>query len=789
LLNVDRESCIGRTWREAFDIFDSSSLGQKISDALDSSEVIKLAPYILGRGDDRSMLVDGIIGPMDPGAVLIIRSLSEIDDPLEAPPSPEEALAHVEHDRLAHAESSMCQLLIEVESKSGLVPGDLERLTSHLNQMLRATDLVSRYGDNQLSVSMPYTSVSDGRQIAASILESLGTLDLSAKGTAISIGLASTLPGDQQPLELFRRASWALNIARESGGNRVILWNENAERPSKPADGQRHREYQNLVLLWNIMNVVVKAQDMAGLAEKLCWHLCNSFSFNCVAVLEQQGDAISAFSGVVSEKRTFDGVSDLSLSQEDFERMRALVARGKAHGSYGTRHIFAIDNEYILFIEANEALTPGDIDFLQTLVSYFGAGFSRYTVAERSESESISEGLLYSSPRMESIVDSVKLVAPTDATVLIVGESGTGKGELAAMIHRESPRRDKAFITVDCGAVATSLIESELFGHVRGAFTGADRNFSGRLKEAEGGTVFLDEIGELPLDVQVKLLRFVQDHEVAAVGSARYERVDTRVIAATNRDLTALVEAGEFREDLFYRLNVFTIETPPLRDREDDIQLLARHFLAEYATQYDKKIDGFTPEAERALLQQQWAGNVRELMNVINRAVILCRDSRVSNIHLGFFANTDDVGLPAVRERPRSLEAWLGQLVDDALASGELVPLGQWLEEDLIETTLRLNGEVMAQTATTLGIPESTLRRKVSRYREETVSRPRYLDELERMVSDLARRAEVVAGGMLGTLSMALLKEVEARRLNRKDAAAIMGVSLPTYRKMVSGHS
>ncbi|MDZ7684622.1 MAG: sigma-54 dependent transcriptional regulator [Gammaproteobacteria bacterium] len=219
--------------------------------------------------------------------------------------------------------------------------------------------------------------------------------------------------------------------------------------------------------------------------------------------------------------------------------------------------------------------------------------------------------MLYQSPRMQSIMESVQLVAPTDATVLVVGESGTGKESIARAIHEASPRADQPFIIVDCGAVVGSLIESELFGHVKGAFTGAERDFSGRLKEADGGTVLLDEVGELPLDVQVKLLRFVQEQEIAPVGSKRSQKVDTRIIAATNRDLAAMAESGEFREDLYYRLNVFAITTPPLREREGDLLMLANHFLEDFSQQYGKDIRGFTREAEATLMEQQWPGNIR----------------------------------------------------------------------------------------------------------------------------------------------------------------------------------
>jgi len=337
--------------------------------------------------------------------------------------------------------------------------------------------------------------------------------------------------------------------------------------------------------------------------------------------------------------------------------------------------------------------------------------------------------------------------------------------------------------------VVGSLIESELFGHVKGAFTGADRNFSGRLKEADGGTVLLDEVGELPLDVQVKLLRFVQEHQIVAVGGNRYETVDTRVIAATNRDLVSLVREGRFRDDLYYRLNVFSIETPPLRDREDDVLLLARHYLKVYSQRYGKQIRGFTEDAEQALMQQRWPGNIRELMNLVNRGVILCRDSQLSNIHLGLFPNATEEGKePAETSPTRLLRNWLSQLVDRSLASPELPPLAQWLEEDLIRTSLAINSDILNRAAQTLGVPESTLRRKVARLRDEpsVKARSMHADSTAPMIQYLVEVARARQQPVLEVVTNALLKELETRQLNRREAAALMGVSLPTYRKMLN---
>jgi len=214
-------------------------------------------------------------------------------------------------------------------------------------------------------------------------------------------------------------------------------------------------------------------------------------------------------------------------------------------------------------------------------------------------------------------------VAPTDATVLLQGETGTGKERLARAVHQFSVRQDHPFVTVNCAAIPSGLLESELFGHERGAFTGALVQQLGRFELAHQGTLFLDEIGDLPLDLQPKLLRVLQEQEFERLGSTRTQRVDVRLVAATNRDLAQMVDAGHFRADLYYRLTVFPITVPPLRHRPEDIPLLVRHFVRHYAQRMRKRVDIIPAEALEALTRYSWPGNVRQLQNVIARAVIL----------------------------------------------------------------------------------------------------------------------------------------------------------------------
>jgi DNA-binding NtrC family response regulator len=238
--------------------------------------------------------------------------------------------------------------------------------------------------------------------------------------------------------------------------------------------------------------------------------------------------------------------------------------------------------------------------------------------------------ILGESPAIRGAIDVARKVAPTNSTVLLLGESGTGKEVFAHAIHRWSPRKDRPFIIVNCVALSEQLLESELFGHEKGAFTGAHQAKKGKFEVAHAGTVFLDEIGDMPSGLQAKLLRVLQDHTFERVGGNKPIRTDIRVIAATNRNLDTAVRDGRFREDLFYRLNVVRITLPPLRDREADLPSLVQHFVAKYATDTKKAVRGVTKEAMALLLAQSWPGNVRELANAIERAVVLCGGDHIT---------------------------------------------------------------------------------------------------------------------------------------------------------------
>jgi formate hydrogenlyase transcriptional activator len=238
-----------------------------------------------------------------------------------------------------------------------------------------------------------------------------------------------------------------------------------------------------------------------------------------------------------------------------------------------------------------------------------------------------THGIIGNSPVLKSVLNQIDVVAPTDSTVLILGETGTGKELVARAIHESSSRRNSPFVTLNCAAIPGGLMESELFGHQRGAFTGAVTQRIGRFEAANGGTLFLDEIGDLPLDLQVKLLRVLQEKEFERLGSTHTSRVNVRVVAATNSDLLQRIDDKSFRADLYYRLSVFPIWLPPLRDRPEDIPSLVRHFARKYAEQMNKTVEAIAPETMEAMLSYNWPGNIRELQNFVERGVIISRSS------------------------------------------------------------------------------------------------------------------------------------------------------------------
>jgi two-component system response regulator HydG len=308
--------------------------------------------------------------------------------------------------------------------------------------------------------------------------------------------------------------------------------------------------------------------------------------------------------------------------------------------------------------------------------------------------------IIGSSPAMKAVMETASIAAPTDATILITGDSGTGKELFAKAIHDQSPRKTNKLVSINCAALNETLLESELFGHEKGAFTGADKKRDGLFIHADKGTVFLDEIGDIPLSMQVKLLRAIQEREIQRIGSDRPIRIDVRIIVATNRNLEQEVKNGRFREDLFYRLNVIHIRIPSLKERTEDIPLLAQHFLTRYAQKNRKAFKGFTPVAMDALMKHPWPGNVRELENAVERAVILS---------MGQYISGKDLPVDVMKNyrpddgSPDNVPELGGKSLDEVEAMA------------LIQT-LKQTGGNKSEAARQLNITRTTLNNKIKKY-------------------------------------------------------------------------
>ncbi len=429
--------------------------------------------------------------------------------------------------------------------------------------------------------------------------------------------------------------------------------------------------------------------------------LCSMFKewgWKCV----EADDGKTAVDAV--EKFRYDAV----LMDVRMARMDGMEAFSRIHATHPALPVI-IMTAYSSVDAAVEAIKHGAYDYLTKPLDFdrlrltLERAVERKQVEERRQEikktkpEKVQSAILGKSVSMEELLEMISYVAPTEATVLITGESGTGKELVAAELHRNSARESGPFVKVNCAALAESLLESELFGHEKGAFTGADKQREGKFVQAEGGTLFLDEIGETSQGMQVKMLRVLQEQELQRVGGEETIHTDARIIAATNRDLEQEVRDGNFREDLYYRLNVVTVHVPPLRERKDDVPLLVEHFVRKFSKKNRREVAGVTSECMDLLSSYSWPGNVRELENAIERGVILMR---------GEYLTEKSLPLPIQKQQR-----------EDAGEAAQPSSL-QAQEKKLILKTLEETGGNKSEAARRLGITRKTLQNKLQKYGE-----------------------------------------------------------------------
>jgi len=390
-----------------------------------------------------------------------------------------------------------------------------------------------------------------------------------------------------------------------------------------------------------------------------------------------------------------DGMEVLANIKEESPETPVIIITGFASIESAVESIKHGAFEYLPKPFTPEELRVSVSKAIKSRKYFFESLYLREELKKQSEFDMVvgkSEG-------MNKVMDIVRQVSPSESTVLIIGESGTGKELIAREIHNHSLRKNAPFVVVDCGALVETLFESELFGHVKGSFTGAYVTKHGRFEVANGGTIFLDEIGHISLNIQAKLLRVIQEREVTRIGSSKSIKVDVRILAATNEDLTECVKEGRFREDLFYRLSVVPLHLPPLRERKEDIPLLINHFLYKYNRRAKKQIVSIKRDVLKALTMYDWPGNIRELENTIERAVVLSKSDRIE---------LDALIYHGISSRPSLLNP-----VDGRYKSLEEV------ESEYIKTILHNHQKNRSQSAKVLGIDRKTLLSKIKKYNLE----------------------------------------------------------------------
>jgi hydrogenase-4 transcriptional activator len=747
-----------------------------------------------------------------------------------------------------------CVLLLLGPEEFGWVNERLDRrsgdrvlleIATLLRAGLRSRDHVARYGGAMFTAILFDTAREDGRRVAENVVRRLadhryhgGTLRLE-----FSAGVASADPAEAlDAQEMVRRADQALSAARRGQAESVCVWEKGSEveragsvdRLQGIFTGDRAKDYRNMGLLLDQVTVVAASTDPAELARRFAQRLFEALRARRVGVFERAGNGFEVLGGIERSDEGARGFHvedrDRALLERAVRERNVVVEGGHEPGTLSLCVLPLLLEDRCLggivleVTSVNASFEGSDRRFLDALASQMAVALDRARLAdlerrrqheerERLEAEVKdlrrvvkSSRIAYRSAEMESVLFTARKVAGTDATVLITGESGTGKEMLAHTVHELSLRQERPLVVVDCSAISPSLIESDLFGHERGAFTGAHARKPGRLAQADGATVFLDEIGDIPLDLQSKLLRFVQEKQFTPVGGVVPRRVDVRIIAATNADLRAKVAEGKFREDLFHRLNVVRLELPPLRERRQDIVHLARLFLQQFSALYRRPAQHFTSRAEEALEAYAWPGNVRELQNMVLTTVLFNDAPEVDAESLqGLHAEAPrPIATVAPADPPRETPAvWrtafdvsspaaqrlrhaLAREVAAARGSGgqTLLPIGKWLAEDLILTADRLAGGTARRGSQYLGVPDTTYRRQlqgaVARRAAGLAVRSPTWSAVASVLEDFirARGAETDA---CQWAEACLLTELEsAAPGDARSAAGLLGVTLPT---------
>ena len=757
-----------------------------------------------------------------------------------------------------------------INKKYGHEQGDkvIWEISQHLLENIRESDLVSRFGGALFAVGVPYhlqnEVISLGTKIQQALQQPLYLSGELSLGFDIGIGEVSAQEPFASQVErvanVINKADQALKASQIKSMPSVTLWqHEKMDTYNQQADyiggiftADTATDYRNMLLLWDISNIIAAQNQFEALLPSVAQRLAQTFDFEFCGIIEvseqsefthhtlfemnENSDALEVNQLPLSEDtmitRCVEAVANTGQTQQmETASSVAFTAPLDEKGKLcfflsGNKEQFYISHDSQMLIAAltkqlGRALNRAKLE------KQLNAQLEQQKQQLQNELAELKSGLLssnmfYCSQAMEQLMKQAKRAAMTDTTTLIIGESGTGKERLVHSLHSMGSRRDRPLVVVDCGAIPETLIESELFGHVKGAFTGAQQSSKGRVHEADGGTLMLDEIGELPLQMQTKLLRFVQEKQFTPVGGSKTESVDVKIIAVTNRELEQEVLKGNFRQDLFYRLNVLTLRTPPLRERPDDIPLLAKHFLQRFAKQFGHAPKALSSSALQHMLVYPWPGNIRELENRLMQANLLTddqtiewQDFRISHQQPAPLSRsevtTNSSLLPqtpqplaevstlpeAASEKPtqgqflQNLKDIFIAQVNSLVGQQDLIsiPLGKWLEECTVLMTYQQLDNSVKLTAGRLGISLSTARRKIDKAKgSEQISnvlRQGFTHSMQDCLM-LVARGEV----NLGQDSMALLQLhlldalLTLTSLNMTTVAALLGISEPTMYKL-----
>jgi diguanylate cyclase (GGDEF)-like protein len=826
------QSIEGQDWLSCLHIPSSTAkrrMQQILADVNRTQPMSQFPPFPI-QLDNKVIMADGFIGPLhNDETLLILRQISSV-------PSQQWS------EQLNEQGMPVTLLLVkpdgfsEVISQYGRELADivLDEIMQSMCKMLRLDDFASRYSGDIFAAHLANTNEQQGQILAARMLQMLHKQTFSQKKIKLefSFGLASLGTeaqwGEQSPVELFHRANNALQSARGigagAGAGNLLSWEPrfyanipaSVDRMSGKFSDAPENDFRLITLQWDIIRLIGSTHSIAEFSTQVCQLLTLGLQNTFTGLYLKQSAGITHLSG--------SAVND----EVDVQRIHHWAQENIRLDSLGEHIITPLRQLTSFYYKVIPLTTRGQclgvlllcwhphdqlvakqyLQQLEQVIPNLAAAIDRIMLLEKDKKRQVvaqknlsgTHELLFESPAMDSLMQQVQLVAPTDASVLIIGETGTGKEVIAQQIFKDSLQPHKPFITVDCSTIVENLIESELFGHIKGAFTGAINHQPGLIAQAEGGTLFLDEVSELPLAIQSKLLRFVQEKTYVAVGDQRVRKVNVRLILATNRNLPAEVEAGRFRADLYYRINAFTLSLPPLNERSDDPLLLARHFLEQFSRQYHKEIRGLSELAISKLRAYTWPGNVRELRNCMMRAVILCSGHVIEPEHLQLQALHEANDGPKKHANDMSPLISITAATDDDLheiakvlnevvlvASQQTIVLcvNVWLEKLWLELCL-VKWVSLYKVAKQLNKSESTLRRRHAKLSEIQFNQPQ-IQELtlrcNEILAQLLNRHEVenLWNGIEKLLFLAVLKHDSSQQIKAK----LLDVTQPTLRKII----